>query len=146
MKKNNWGCKKGGFPTGYEFEKCEKYWGKARKLISKQSEKVKKDFENAQKIKIDSKCENWTPECLNVKLFTDQGYCEVNGGNLDDWGICDTSCKHAKVLVTLFCHFIPIYLIMKSKSLIVCSINLFLQTIVYSRITTLTKETMLHLI
>ena len=105
MKKNKWECKK-GFPIGYEFEKCRKYWKKAHDFIDKQSEKIQRDFQHAQKIKINSMCENWTPECLDVSFFTGNGHCIVKGGNIDDWGICDTSCKHAKVLASLFCKLI----------------------------------------
>ena len=104
MKDNKWGCKKGlspeVLPVGYEYEVCEKYWKKAREFISTQPDAIKTDFQNAMKIKVKSNCENWTPECIHLNLFKDHGWCEVDvvDGNIDDWGICDTSCANASVL------------------------------------------------
>ena len=102
MKDNNWGCKKGYaedmLPIGYEFDVCEDYWRKARWFMNTMPSNIQTAFfANAKKIKIISQCTDWIPECLHYSLFEMSGWCRVKNGNLDDWGICDVSCKYAKV-------------------------------------------------
>ena len=103
--KNGWkGCKKyqdssDELPINYEFEKCKYYWEIAQKKIDERNDAQEMgEFEKINKIKIKSYCENWEPECLKLDLFKELGWCEVEGGNIDDWGICDTSCEHVEVL------------------------------------------------
>ena len=102
MKDNNWGCKKGYaedmLPIGYEFDICEDYWTKARWFMNTMPSNIQTAFfANAKKIKIISQCKNWIPECLHPSHFEISGWCRVKNGNVDDWGICDVSCKYAKV-------------------------------------------------
>ena len=120
VEKNGWkGCKKCSttgctpkdLPINYEFDKCENYWREAKNVVEKNDKDKRRKFENVMKIKIESACENWEPECLNLKLFSKYGWCEVEGGSIDDWAICDLSCKHVKVLHFYFdifhfhCHY-----------------------------------------
>ena len=92
------GCTPQDLPINYKFDTCEYYWKQAKKVGEKQSEAIRQKFENVMKIKIESPCENWETECLNLKLtFGKYGWCEVEGGSIDDWGICDMSCKHVEV-------------------------------------------------
>ena len=102
MKENGWGCIKSRvsdmLPISYEFDVCEKYWNIAREFISQQHNDIQSEFQEALKIKVNSICKNWIPECLSLDLFESRGWCEVKGGNFDDWSICDVSCDHAPVL------------------------------------------------
>ena len=48
-------------------------------------------------------------ECLKLDLFKKQGWCRINGGTIDDWGICDHSCDQVEVSYFQFYYFYEHY-------------------------------------
>ena len=75
---------------------CEKIWSKAKKAVQNQSKE--KQFEDVMKIRVKEGCGNWEPECLNITLFKERGWCRIRNGTIDDWGICTESCDYVEVL------------------------------------------------
>jgi len=99
------GCSETDLPVGYEFDKCTDYWVQAKKAVEKRNEpETTERFEKINKIKISEKCGISEPECLKWDFFIKHGWCEVDGGTLDDWAICDHSCNHVEVLNLHFYH------------------------------------------
>ena len=100
------GCSKTDLPVGYEFDKCTDYWVQAKKAVKKNGPVKTEKFKKINKIKISEACGISEPECLKWDVFINHGWCEVDGGTLDDWGICDHSCNHVEVLnLHLYQHY-----------------------------------------
>ena len=93
------GCSAADLPVGYEFDKCKDYWIQAKKAVKKMNNpEITDKFSNINKIKVVETCGNGEPQCLKWDLFKKHGWCQVEGGTLDDWGICDHSCDQVEVL------------------------------------------------
>ena len=106
LERNEWQCKKGrttdDLPMSYELEVCEEYWTMANDLVKKIGGDKSTRFLTVDKIKIISECSNWVPECLRLDQFEDSGWCQVEGNDIDDWGICDFQCEYAKVMYLIW--------------------------------------------
>ena len=102
------GCLAKDLPVGYEFDRCDDYWVQVLKVVKNQVDPKKvSEFDNVKKIKIKNSCDDYETECLRLDLFQDRGWCEIDDGTLDDWGICDYSCD--QVEVRLYFHFYEFY-------------------------------------
>ena len=112
--KNNdppWECKK-DFPSSYESEKCKELFQK----MNEELEERKMDYDQTndddwKKIHDAQKFEFRYPTddlansgtiCYPEEFFSNDGWCMVEKHkSTDDWGFCDTSCKHVKVCNTI---------------------------------------------
>jgi len=116
------GCSETDLPVGYEFDKCKDYWVQAKEAVKKRNEPLTTEkFKKINKIKIAETCgisvlgySDIGHECLKWEFFINHGWCEVDGGTLDDWGICDHSCNHVEVLnLHLYQHYYIFALLLK---------------------------------
>ena len=95
-------CSKNSPPLGYEtlWEKCNKYWNKAKDVLSKEGV-GEEEFKEQSSITIKKK---YRPPlkgpkkvvCYNPQLFREQGWCKVEGSTRTDakWGFCSPSCAY----------------------------------------------------
>ena len=104
VQKGAWkGCQKFSgqddqLPLNYEYEECTRYWNLARNSWANDGHEPRDFDATVNKIKVISDCRNWVPECLNIELFRKHGWCYIEGGTIDEWSICDHSCKHVEVI------------------------------------------------
>ena len=123
LKETDWECPKNDlmYPENYKADQCKELYemahGEKKQLVGESNHPsnwmhptILKNLENADKLEYIKESENIKPKkrkfdpliCYKDEYFRNQGWCVIKGYNSDEeWGFCDTSCKHVKVNVVI---------------------------------------------